>query len=39
MHCSIDEFSPPAQFENADGPYAWEAASDAGFGCDERASY
>jgi hypothetical protein len=28
----MDEFSPPAQFENADGPHACEAAGDTGFG-------
>jgi len=28
----MDEFSPPAQFENADDAHACEAAGDAGFG-------
>jgi hypothetical protein len=37
MHCSIDEFSPPAQFENADGHHACGAVGDGGFGPQKNA--
>jgi hypothetical protein len=35
----MDEFSPPAQFENAGDAHACEAAGDAGFAAGARASF